>query len=81
MIAGIIPARFASTRFPGKPLIEIQGKSMIQRVYEQAAKSKVLSTVVVATDDEISSTLNCRYAFVIVAPFGMFTPMKRIPTT
>lgn len=52
MIAGIIPARFASTRFPGKPLIDIQGKSMIQRVYEQAAKSRLLSLVVVATDDE-----------------------------
>ncbi len=35
---GIIPARYASTRFPGKPLAMIQGKSMIQRVYEQASK-------------------------------------------
>jgi 3-deoxy-manno-octulosonate cytidylyltransferase (CMP-KDO synthetase) len=51
MILGIIPARYASTRFPGKPLIDIQGKSMIQRVYEQAAKSKSLDKVVVATDD------------------------------
>jgi 3-deoxy-manno-octulosonate cytidylyltransferase (CMP-KDO synthetase) len=52
MIAGIIPARYASTRFPGKPLFDIQGKSMIRRVYEQAKKSKSLSKVVVATDDE-----------------------------
>jgi 3-deoxy-manno-octulosonate cytidylyltransferase (CMP-KDO synthetase) len=52
MIAGIIPARYASTRFPGKPLIDILGKSMIQRVYEEAAKSKLLDKVVVATDDE-----------------------------
>jgi 3-deoxy-manno-octulosonate cytidylyltransferase (CMP-KDO synthetase) len=51
-ILGIIPARYASTRFPGKPLVEIQGKSMIQRVYEQASQSKALSKVVVATDDE-----------------------------
>jgi 3-deoxy-manno-octulosonate cytidylyltransferase (CMP-KDO synthetase) len=51
-IIGIIPARFASTRFPGKPLIDIGGKSMIQRVYEQAKKSNYLSNVVVATDDE-----------------------------
>ena len=51
MIIGIIPARYASTRFPGKPLIDIQGKSMIQRVYEQASKSKMLDKVVVATDD------------------------------
>jgi 3-deoxy-manno-octulosonate cytidylyltransferase (CMP-KDO synthetase) len=47
---GIIPARYASTRFPGKPLALIQGKPMIQRVYEQA--SKVLAMVYVATDDE-----------------------------
>ncbi len=52
MIAGIIPARYASTRYPGKPLIDIQGKSMIQRVYEQAAQSKLLHKLVVATDDE-----------------------------
>ena len=52
MIVGIIPARYASSRFPGKPLIDIQGKSMIQRVYQQAAKSKLLHKVVVATDDE-----------------------------
>ena len=50
-IVGIIPSRFASTRFPGKPLIDIGGKTMIQRVYEQASKSKSLSKVVVATDD------------------------------
>ena len=47
---GIIPARYASTRFPGKPLAEIGGKTVIRRVYEQA--SKALDTVVVATDDE-----------------------------
>lgn len=51
-ILGIIPARYASTRFPGKPLIDILGKSMIQRVYEQAEKSCLLTQVVVATDDE-----------------------------
>lgn len=52
MIAGIIPARYASTRFPGKPLIDIQGKSMIQRVYERASASRSLDKVIVATDDE-----------------------------
>jgi 3-deoxy-manno-octulosonate cytidylyltransferase (CMP-KDO synthetase) len=51
-ILGVIPARYASTRFPGKPLIDLAGKSMIQRVYEQACKAKLLSQVVVATDDE-----------------------------
>lgn len=50
-IIGIIPARYASTRFPAKPLIDIGGKSMIQRVYVQAKKSKSLTDVVVATDD------------------------------
>jgi 3-deoxy-manno-octulosonate cytidylyltransferase (CMP-KDO synthetase) len=51
MIAGIIPARYASTRFPGKSLIDIRGKTMIQRVYEEAAKSASLHKLVVATDD------------------------------
>ena len=50
-ILAVIPARYASTRFPGKPLTIIQGKSMIQRVYEQAQKCKALNAVVVATDD------------------------------
>ena len=50
-VLGIIPARFGSTRFPGKPLIDIDGKSLIRRVYEQCSKSEKLSHVVVATDD------------------------------
>ena len=51
-ILGIIPARFASTRFPGKPLTIINGKTMIQRVYEQSLKAELLTDVVVATDDQ-----------------------------
>ncbi|HVW14178.1 MAG TPA: 3-deoxy-manno-octulosonate cytidylyltransferase [Mucilaginibacter sp.] len=51
-ILGIIPARYASTRFPGKPLVDIAGKSMIHRVYEQSKKCHLLTDVVVATDDE-----------------------------
>lgn len=51
-IVGIIPARYDSSRFPGKPLIDLKGKSMIQRVYEGACASEVLSEVFVATDDE-----------------------------
>lgn len=49
-IIGIIPARFASTRFPGKPLADIGGKSMIERVYNQAKQAQCLSDVIVATD-------------------------------
>ena len=51
-VLGVIPSRFASTRFPGKPLIDILGKTMIQRVYEQVSKSKLLDRVIVATDDD-----------------------------
>jgi 3-deoxy-manno-octulosonate cytidylyltransferase (CMP-KDO synthetase) len=49
-ILGIIPARYASSRFPGKALAEIAGISMIERVYRQALKAKMLSNLVVATD-------------------------------
>jgi 3-deoxy-manno-octulosonate cytidylyltransferase (CMP-KDO synthetase) len=49
-ILGVIPARYASTRFPGKPLADIAGKSMIERVYREVMKSTMLSRVLVATD-------------------------------
>jgi 3-deoxy-manno-octulosonate cytidylyltransferase (CMP-KDO synthetase) len=51
-VLGIIPSRYGSSRFPGKPLADINGKTMIHRVYEQAKMSKVLGDVVVATDDD-----------------------------
>jgi 3-deoxy-manno-octulosonate cytidylyltransferase (CMP-KDO synthetase) len=51
-IAGIIPARFASTRFPGKPLFHIGGKPLIQHVVEQCRRATRLSEVIIATDDE-----------------------------
>ena len=51
-VLGIIPARFDSSRFPGKPLIDLKGKSMIQRVYEGAKNSKRISEIIVATDDQ-----------------------------
>lgn len=49
-ILGIIPARYASTRFPAKPLADLAGLSMIQRVYTQVSKSKKITKVIVATD-------------------------------
>jgi len=51
-VTGIIPARYDSSRFPGKPLIDLAGKSMIQRVYEQCQKCNTLDKVIVATDDQ-----------------------------
>lgn len=51
-ILGIIPARYASSRFPGKPLQMIGDKSMIQRVYLQAQKADLITKVIVATDDQ-----------------------------
>jgi 3-deoxy-manno-octulosonate cytidylyltransferase (CMP-KDO synthetase) len=51
-ILGIIPARYASTRFPGKPLHPIAGKPLIQHVVEQCQQAKALTEVIVATDDE-----------------------------
>ena len=51
-IIGVIPARYKSSRFPGKPLVEICGKPMIYWVYHQAMKVKELNEIYVATDDE-----------------------------
>lgn len=51
-IIGIIPARYQSVRFPGKPLVDLAGKAMIVRTYEQAFKVKQFTDVIVATDDE-----------------------------
>ena len=48
---GVVPARYGAQRFPGKPLAMIAGKSLVQRVYEQAAKAKRLDKVIVATED------------------------------
>ena len=51
-IVGVIPARYESSRFPGKPLIDLKGKTMIQRVYEGAKACSKLDDVIVATDDD-----------------------------
>jgi len=51
-VIGMIPSRYGSSRMPGKPLVSILGKSMVQRVYEQASLAKLIDDVYVATDDE-----------------------------
>ena len=51
-ITAIIPARYNSTRFEGKPLVDIAGKTMLQRVWEQTKKAKHITNIIVATDDE-----------------------------
>ena len=51
-VVAVIPARYASQRLPGKPLVDLLGKSMIQRVYEQVRQASLPTSVVVATDDE-----------------------------
>jgi 3-deoxy-manno-octulosonate cytidylyltransferase (CMP-KDO synthetase) len=50
-IVAIIPARYSSTRFPGKPLADLAGKPMIQHVYEQTMKASLVTRAIVATDD------------------------------
>ena len=50
-VAIVIPARYASTRLPGKPLLEAKGKLLIQYAWERARQCEVASTVIIATDD------------------------------
>lgn len=51
-VLAVIPARYESTRYPGKPLIDLAGKTMIRRVYEGVEKSNLITKVIVATDDQ-----------------------------
>jgi 3-deoxy-manno-octulosonate cytidylyltransferase (CMP-KDO synthetase) len=60
-IVGIIPARYASNRFPGKPLVSINGKLLIERVVEQCRKASRLSEVIVATDDDRIRAVAARF--------------------
>jgi len=68
-ILGVIPARFASTRFPGKVLAQIAGKTMLQHVYERASLATYLTSVVIATDDE--------RVFTVAREFGARVRMTR----
>ena len=56
-ITAVIPARYASTRFPGKALADIGGRPMIQHVYERASRSQLVGRVIVATDDSRIATV------------------------
>ncbi|MCS7229184.1 MAG: 3-deoxy-manno-octulosonate cytidylyltransferase [Candidatus Kryptonium sp.] len=78
-IIGVIPARYASTRFPGKPLANILGKPMIMWVYENAMSSKLMNEVFVATDDErIFNTVKNFGGNVIMTPSELPTGTDRI---
>ncbi|HSP14172.1 MAG TPA: 3-deoxy-manno-octulosonate cytidylyltransferase [Thermoanaerobaculia bacterium] len=68
----VIPARWASTRFPGKPLTPIAGISLIQRVYERAAKSERAEAVYVATDDDRIADHVTGFGGRVVRPEGIF---------
>lgn len=79
MIIGIIPARFASSRLMGKPLASIGGKPMIQHTYERAKKSKLLSDIVIAVDDEkVFSVVKKFGAQVVMTPKDLTTGSDRI---
>ena len=68
-VIGIIPARYASKRLPGKPLLDLFGKPLIQHVYERAKGAKLLTDVLVATDDErISSAVSAFGGKAIMTP-------------
>lgn len=79
MIIGIIPARFSSTRLPGKPLVDIGGKPMLQHTFESAKKSKLLHDIVIAVDDErVYEAAKNFGAEVIMTPRELETGSDRI---
>ncbi len=78
-VVGVIPARFASTRFPGKPLVDLGGKPMIQRVWERARMAKSLDEVLVATDDRrIASVARAFGAEAVMTPASCASGTDRI---
>lgn len=79
MILGVIPARFGSTRLMGKPLADICGKTMIQRTYESAKRSKLLNDLIIAVDDEkVFDVANAFGAHVKLTPKSIQTGSDRI---
>jgi 3-deoxy-manno-octulosonate cytidylyltransferase (CMP-KDO synthetase) len=78
-IVGVIPARYGSTRFPGKPLVNLKGRPLIQWTIEGAKQSKMLSDLYVATDDErIKAAAEISGAKVIMTPSELPTGSDRI---
>ena len=78
-IYAVIPARYASTRFPGKPLALISGKTMIERVYIQAVKAGVFKDVIVATDDvRIASCVKGFGGRAIMTPASLSSGTDRV---
>ncbi len=76
-IVGIIPARWASSRFPGKPMTIIAGKPMIQWVYERSCKAKSLEQVIIATDDERIFNAVSQWGNVVMTPNTLPTGTER----
>ncbi|MCB2184938.1 MAG: 3-deoxy-manno-octulosonate cytidylyltransferase [Deltaproteobacteria bacterium] len=78
-ITVIVPARFGSTRFPGKPLVMIAGKPMIQHVMERAARAEGVTQVAAATDDErIARAVECFGGRVIMTPSELRSGTDRV---
>ena len=78
-VLGLIPARYESSRFPGKPLVDLKGKPMIQRVWEQAMKAKSLDAVAVATDDlRIKRVVESFGGLAIMTPLDCVSGTDRI---
>jgi len=78
-VVGVIPARYASTRLPGKPLVDIGGKPMIVRVLNQAKQSQYLSQVIVATDDErIVSAVQDAGGEAVMTPADLLSGTDRV---
>ncbi len=78
-VVGVIPARYASQRLPAKPLLDLLGKTMVQRVYEQAKKARRLNQVIVATDDErIAGAVRSFGGEVIITPHEIKSGSDRV---
>jgi 3-deoxy-manno-octulosonate cytidylyltransferase (CMP-KDO synthetase) len=79
MAVAVIPARFSSVRLPGKPLVDLGGKPMIQRVYEQVKKAKQVKKIIVATDNKIIAEATAGFGGeVAMTPPDMPTGTDRI---